>query len=58
MFISFQQKKTKEKKKAKALTDDEVMNILWNYSNWLDVWEVRPDLNEILERHGHDKYYM
>ena len=43
---------------AKALTKDEVMNILWHYSNRFDVWEVRSDLIEILERYGHDKYYI
>ena len=43
---------------AKALTKDEVMNRLWHYSNRFDVWEVRLDLIEILERHGHDKYYI
>ena len=43
---------------AKALTNDEVMNILWQYSNWFDVWEVRSDLIEILERYGHNKCYI
>ena len=42
----------------KALTNDEVTNILWHYSNWFDVWEVRSDLIEILERYGHNKYYI
>ena len=35
--------------------DDVVMNQSWHYSNCCDVLEVRPDLIEILERHGHDK---
>ena len=26
--------------------------------NRCDVWEVRPDLTEILERHGDDQYYI
>ena len=29
--------------------DDVVMNQSWHYSNCCDVWEVRPDLVEILE---------
>ena len=43
---------------AKRLTNDEVMNISWHYSNRFDVWEVKPDLIEILERYGHNKYYI
>ena len=34
------------------------MNISWRYSNQFDVWGVRPDLIEILERCGHDKCYI
>ena len=41
-----------------ALTNDAVMNLSLHYSNRFDVWEVRPDLIEILERHGHNKYYI
>ena len=36
--------------------DDVVMNQSWHYSNRYDVLEVRPDLIEISERHGNDKY--
>ena len=36
--------------------DDVVMNQSWHYSNCYDVWEVRPDLIEILEKHDDDKY--
>ena len=42
---------------AEALTNNAVMNLSLHYSNRFDVWEVRPDLIEILERHGHNKYY-
>ena len=37
--------------------DDVVMNQSWHYSKCYDVWEVRPDLTEILERH-HDKCHI
>ena len=43
---------------AGALTNDAVINLLWHYSNRFDVWEVRPDLIEILERYGHNKCYI
>ena len=43
---------------AEALTNDAVMNLSWHYLNWFDVWEVRSDVIEILERHGHNKYYI
>ena len=43
---------------AEALTNNAVMNLSLHYSNRFDVWEVRPDLTEILERHGHNKYYI
>ena len=43
---------------AEALTNDAVMNLSWYYSNQFDVWEVGPDLTEILERYGHNKYYI
>ena len=36
--------------------NDAVMNQSWHYSNCYDVSEVRPDIIEILERHGDDKY--
>ena len=32
------------------------MNQSWHYSNHYDVWGVRSDLIEMLERHGDDKY--
>ena len=38
--------------------DDVVMNQSWHYSKCYDVWEVRPELTEILERHGDDKYHI
>ena len=37
--------------------DDVVMNQSWHYSKCYDVWEVRPDLTEILERHD-DKCHI
>ena len=43
---------------TEELTNNAVMNLSWYYSNWFDVWEVRPDLTEILERFGHNKYYI
>ena len=43
---------------VEALTNNAVMNLLWHYSNWFDVWEIRPDLIEIFERYGHNKYYI
>ena len=43
---------------AEALTNDAVMNLSWYYSNQFDVWEVGPDLIGILERYGHNKYYI
>ena len=41
---------------VEALTNNAVMNLLWHYSNWFDVWEIRPDLIEIFERYGHILY--
>ena len=43
---------------AKYDDDDVVMNQSWHYSKCYDVWEVRPELTEILERHGDDKYHI
>ena len=34
------------------------MNRSRYYSNRYDVWEVKPDLIEILESHGDDKYLI
>ena len=48
----------KKKKKAEALTNDAVMNLLRHYSNRFGEWDVRLDLTEILERHGDNKYYI
>ena len=43
---------------AKYDDDDVVMNQSWHYSKCYDVWEVRLELTEILERHGDDKYHI
>ena len=36
--------------------DGVIINQSWHFSNRYDVWEVRPNLIEILERHGDNKY--
>ena len=41
-----------------VLTKNEIENITNHYASWYDIWENLVDLEEIVERHGNNPFFI
>ena len=41
-----------------ALTKNEIENITTHYTSWYDIWENLINLEEIVEQHGNEPFFI